>query len=57
MCVCVCVCVCVSMCVCVCVTGQEVTDQWYSEVKMHTFGTEPRTLSSGIFMRLTLSCS
>ncbi|KAK3593727.1 hypothetical protein CHS0354_013625 [Potamilus streckersoni] len=33
-------------------TGQEVTDQWYSEVKMHQFGGEPRTLSSGHFTQV-----
>ncbi|KAL8600846.1 hypothetical protein ACOMHN_056504 [Nucella lapillus] len=33
-------------------TGQEVTDQWYSEVKMHEFGTEPRTLSAGHFTQV-----
>ncbi|XP_067661889.1 uncharacterized protein [Haliotis asinina] len=33
-------------------TGQEVTDQWYSEVKMHTFGGEPRSLSSGHFTQV-----
>ena len=30
-----------------CLAGQEVTDQWYSEVKMHQFGGEPRSLSTG----------
>ncbi|XP_071097472.1 uncharacterized protein [Haliotis cracherodii] len=33
-------------------TGQEVTDQWYSEVKMHAFGGEPRSLSSGHFTQV-----
>lgn len=27
--------------------GQEVTDQWYSEVKMFQFGREPNSLSAG----------
>ena len=35
----------------VCLAGQEVTDQWYSEVKMHQFGGEPRTLGTGKFRR------
>jgi hypothetical protein len=29
------------------VLGQEATDQWYSEVKQHTFGGEPSSLSTG----------
>ncbi|KAK6196095.1 hypothetical protein SNE40_001386 [Patella caerulea] len=33
-------------------TGQEVTDQWYGEVKMYTFGGEPRTLNSGHFTQV-----
>lgn len=33
-------------------TGQEVTDQWYSEVKMHQFGGEPRSLSTGHFTQV-----
>ncbi|WAR31976.1 GAPR1-like protein [Mya arenaria] len=31
---------------------QDATDQWYSEVKQHTFGGEPRTLSSGHFTQV-----
>ena len=31
--------------------GQEVTDQWYSEVKMYTFGVEPTSLQSGMYSR------
>ncbi|KAL3872137.1 hypothetical protein ACJMK2_040088 [Sinanodonta woodiana] len=33
-------------------SGQEATDQWYSEIKLHTFGGEPRTLSSGHFTQV-----
>lgn len=33
-------------------TGQDVTDQWYSEVKMYTFGGEPSTLQSGHFTQV-----
>ncbi|XP_052789177.1 uncharacterized protein LOC128223804 isoform X2 [Mya arenaria] len=33
-------------------SGQDATDQWYSEVKQHTFGGEPRTLSSGHFTQV-----
>ena len=35
--------------------GQEVTDQWYSEVKMHQFGGEPRTLGTGKVCRHLLA--
>lgn len=27
--------------------GQEVTDQWYSEIKLYRFDGEPRNLSAG----------
>ncbi|XP_060558479.1 uncharacterized protein LOC132718772 isoform X2 [Ruditapes philippinarum] len=33
-------------------TGQEATDQWYSEVKQHTFGGEPSSLSTGHFTQV-----
>ncbi|KAK3593730.1 hypothetical protein CHS0354_013628 [Potamilus streckersoni] len=33
-------------------TGQEATDQWYREVKLHQFGVEPGTLSSGHFTQV-----
>lgn len=29
------------------IVGQEVTDQWYSEIKLYRFGGEPRNLSAG----------
>ncbi|XP_062619260.1 Golgi-associated plant pathogenesis-related protein 1-like isoform X1 [Saccostrea cucullata] len=32
--------------------GQEVTDQWYSEIKFFNFGTEPRNLSAGHFTQV-----
>ncbi|KAK7473707.1 hypothetical protein BaRGS_00035034, partial [Batillaria attramentaria] len=31
---------------------QEVTDQWYSEIKLHQFGGEPRSLSTGHFTQV-----
>ncbi|XP_056011223.1 uncharacterized protein LOC125678534 [Ostrea edulis] len=33
-------------------TGQEATDQWYSEIKLYRFGVEPRNLSAGHFTQL-----
>ncbi|XP_033733310.1 cell wall protein PRY3-like isoform X2 [Pecten maximus] len=33
-------------------TGQEVTDQWYSEVKMYTFGQEPTSSGTGHFTQV-----
>ncbi|KAL4218952.1 CRISP [Mactra antiquata] len=33
-------------------SGQEATDQWYSEVKMHTFGGEPSSLATGHFTQV-----
>lgn len=33
-------------------TGQDCTDQWYSEVKDHTFGCEPSSLKSGHFSQV-----
>lgn len=33
-------------------TGQEATDQWYSEVKQHTFGGEPSSLATGHFTQV-----
>ncbi|XP_053381289.1 uncharacterized protein LOC123555358 isoform X2 [Mercenaria mercenaria] len=33
-------------------SGQEATDQWYSEVKQHTFGGEPSSLSTGHFTQV-----
>ncbi|OWF46342.1 uncharacterized protein LOC110455840 isoform X2 [Mizuhopecten yessoensis] len=33
-------------------TGQEVTDQWYSEVKMYTFGKEPTSTGTGHFTQV-----
>ncbi|XP_076455129.1 uncharacterized protein LOC143289835 isoform X2 [Babylonia areolata] len=38
-------------------TGQEVTDQWYSEVKVHKFGTEPSSLASGHFTQVVWKVS
>ncbi|XP_062571774.1 uncharacterized protein LOC134233787, partial [Saccostrea cucullata] len=34
------------------IAGQEVTDQWYSEIKFFNFGTEPRNLSAGHFTQV-----
>lgn len=33
-------------------TGQEATDQWYSEVKQHTFGGEPSSMGTGHFTQV-----
>lgn len=33
-------------------TGQEVTDQWYSEVKMHKFGQDPPSAGTGHFTQV-----
>lgn len=33
-------------------SGQEVTDQWYSEIKLYRFGGEPRNLSAGHFTQV-----
>lgn len=34
------------------VTGQEAVDSWYSEIKKHQFGCEPRSLGSGHFTQV-----
>jgi hypothetical protein len=34
------------------VTGREPVDNWYSEIKDHPFGREPRTLKSGKLIAL-----
>lgn len=33
-------------------SGKEVTDYWYSEIKDHTFGTEPRSTGTGHFTQV-----
>lgn len=34
------------------VSGAEAVDSWYSEIKDHTFGVEPRSLASGHFTQV-----
>ncbi|KAH9361308.1 hypothetical protein HPB48_006870 [Haemaphysalis longicornis] len=34
------------------VTGREAVDSWYSEIKQHQFGGEPRSLGSGHFTQV-----
>lgn len=39
------------------VTGQEAVDSWYSEIKQHQFGCEPRSLGSGHFTQVVWKAS